>query len=256
MMMTGRPGWRALTCVQQVEARARPACGCRDTSTCGVVVVERRHHVARVARSCAPASFSRASAFSSTQRIDWSSSTIQIGFMVSASLRLSLRRDRVRRRVRQGSGISDPEIRAARPALAFDHAQVLLHEGLRQRQPEPAAALAPGHQRDRRCGRGWLRDARSVVDDMQVQCQPVAILAQRDLARDPGAQHELASPAAIRSASACAALCAMLSTRLDQLLLVAAEFGHGGVVVALDRQAAAGTRPGSGCAPARRLRGC
>ena len=47
-----------------------------------------------------------------------------------------------------------------------------------------------------------------------------------------------ALPASIFSASASAALWAMLSTRLDELLAVAAKFGDRDVVVAPDRQAA------------------
>ena len=65
------------------------------------------------------------------------------------------------------------------------------------------------------------------------------MLADGHLAGDARAQHQTwRSPAAICSASACAALCAMLSTRLDQLLAVAAELRDRGVVVALHLQAA------------------
>jgi hypothetical protein len=51
-----------------------------------------------------------------------------------------------------------------------------------------------------------------VVLDMQFQCQSPALLAHRHLARDARAQHDARIAAAMRSASAWAALCAMLST--------------------------------------------
>jgi hypothetical protein len=54
-----------------------------DTSTCGVSLSKRGQRVASVGEKLRVARFSRARAFSSTQRIDASSSTIQIGFMYS-----------------------------------------------------------------------------------------------------------------------------------------------------------------------------
>src|SRR5690606_24723958 len=62
----------------------------------------------------------------------------------------------------------DTEIRQSRPAFALDHPQVLLHEGLRQRQPEAAPAVAPGYERIENAVADIGRDARSIVDDMQV----------------------------------------------------------------------------------------
>jgi hypothetical protein len=85
MMMTGRPGCRALI----LSSRSRPeppgmrmsltrTCGpcCSSPPACSSAASTSRALVKlRVGRS------SRNSAFSSTKRIDWSSSTIQIGFM-------------------------------------------------------------------------------------------------------------------------------------------------------------------------------
>ena len=69
---------------------------------------------------------SRISAFSSTKRMDWSSSTIQIGFNVTSVIQTS-----------SGQRNQDLEIRPPRHALAFDQPMMLLHECLRQREPQP-----------------------------------------------------------------------------------------------------------------------
>ena len=45
---------------------------------------------------------------------------------------------------------------------------MLLHEGLRQRQPEAAAAFAPGHERIEDTVADLGGDARAIVDDMLV----------------------------------------------------------------------------------------
>ena len=62
----------------------------------------------------------------------------------------------------------DPEIRQSRPAFALDHTQVLLHEGLRQRQAQSASAVPPRHERIKNAVLDFRRDTRPVVDDMQV----------------------------------------------------------------------------------------
>ena len=79
MMMTGRPGRRSLT----LASRSRPEPpGMRMslTSTCGSSVSS-AVSTSRVVAKLRTGSCSRANAFSSTKRMDGSSSTIQMGFM-------------------------------------------------------------------------------------------------------------------------------------------------------------------------------
>ena len=89
---------------------------------------------------------------------------------------------------------------------------VLLDESLRQRQPQARAAFAPRHQRKEDPIADRLRDARAVVLDMQFQCQSIALLAERDLARDPRAQDDLRIAGRDALGQRLAALWAMLST--------------------------------------------
>jgi len=88
MMMTGRPGKRSFTFSSSSRPEA-PGMRMSLTRICGpsASVVSFR----ALSTSCALVKlrvgrFSRSSAFSSTKRIDWSSSTIQIGFMCRGSL--------------------------------------------------------------------------------------------------------------------------------------------------------------------------
>ena len=67
--------------------------------------------------------------FSNTNRMDWSSSTIQIGFMRRRPVSLTCK---LRSRQRD----HDTKNRSAGFAVALDHALMLLHKGLRQRQAE------------------------------------------------------------------------------------------------------------------------
>ena len=79
IMMTGKPGKRDLTVCSNSRPEA-PGMRMSETSTCGVS----SSSAAMASRALAKllvARFSRARAFSSTQRIDSSSSTIQIGFI-------------------------------------------------------------------------------------------------------------------------------------------------------------------------------
>ena len=83
MMITGRPGRRALTLLSRSMPEP-PGMRMSLTSTCGsssssAASTSRRWLKLRTA-NC-----SRASAFSSTKRMDWSSSTIQMGFMQAAA---------------------------------------------------------------------------------------------------------------------------------------------------------------------------
>ena len=69
---------------------------------------------------------------------------------------------------------------------------MLLHEGLRQRQPQTRPAFAPRHQRVEDAIADRLGHARAVVLDMQFQCQSPALLADGDLPRDARAQQRCA----------------------------------------------------------------
>src|SRR5471032_1356690 len=169
MIITGKPGKRDLTSCSKSSPES-PGMRMSDTSTCGVSTSSAAI-ASRALEKLLVTRFSLASAFSSTQRIDSSSSTIQIGFMSYVYPAIWI--------VYQGSGTGpagarlwqgqqDAEVRVSRPALAFDHAHVLLHEGLRQSQPQAAAALPPRHQRVENAIANLGGDARSIVDDMQV----------------------------------------------------------------------------------------
>jgi hypothetical protein len=77
---------------------------------------------------------SRASAFSSTKRMDWSSSTIQIGFMGGSGTGGGS--------AGSWQGISQAEV-GPPGCCRIRSCPGGLHEGLRQRQPQPRAAFAP-----------------------------------------------------------------------------------------------------------------
>ncbi len=69
---------------------------------------------------------------------------------------------------------------------------MLLHETLRQREPQTGATFAAGHQRIKDAVADVLRNARPVVDHLQFKCQPVALLGQRDLTQRTGAADDFA----------------------------------------------------------------
>jgi len=131
----------------------------------------------------------------------------------------------------------DSEQRPARLALAFDRALVLRDEGLRERETQTRPALAPRYQGIEDAISDGLRDARTVVLDMQFQCQAIALLAQRDLPCDPRAQHDAGVADGTPLGECQRGVVGDVEHRLDQLLAVADEVGDRGVVVALDRQA-------------------
>jgi hypothetical protein len=60
---------------------------------------------------------------------------------------------------------------------------------------------------------------------MQFQCQAIALLAEGDLARHAGAQHDARIAAAMRSRQRLRGVVGDVEHRLDQLLAVAAELG-------------------------------
>src|SRR6478609_10799638 len=90
-----------------------------------------------------------------------------------------------------GQRNQDLEIRPPRHAVALDQAMVLLHEGLRQRQPQAGPAFAPAHEREEDAVLDRVRYTGPVVDDMQFQCQSIALLAEGDLAPDPRLERQL-----------------------------------------------------------------
>ena len=81
--MTGRPGMRAFT-LDKSSMPEPPGMRMSLTSTCGASPSSRAASTSRPEEKLRTTSCSRASAFSSTKRMEWSSSTIQIGFMRSA----------------------------------------------------------------------------------------------------------------------------------------------------------------------------
>ena len=83
MMITGRPGRRSLTLASS-SIPEPPGMRMSDTSTCGAASSSAAS-TSRALVKLRTASPSRASAFSSTKRMEWSSSTIQIGFMLGLS---------------------------------------------------------------------------------------------------------------------------------------------------------------------------
>ena len=74
--------------------------------------------------------------------------------------------------------------------------------------------------------------ARPVVLDMQFQCQAITVLAERHLALDARAQDDLRASPARALDERLGGVADDVEHRLDELLAVAAEVGHAGVVVA------------------------
>jgi hypothetical protein len=172
-----------------------------DTSTCGTWPRRVRQRLAGRAKLLAGNS-SRPSAFSSTQRMERSSSMIQTGFMVFFShLVITVR---CMTSTESLAPAADARSGAPGPLAHFDGAVMLLDETLGDGQPEPAAPFASRTPADRRCLSRIFRECRAVVDHLQFECQAVALLRQRDLAQRAGAQTISPWPCI-----ACAALRAM-----------------------------------------------
>src|SRR5690606_6139344 len=121
------------------------------------------------------------------------------------------------------------EIRQTRPTLAFNQTPVLLHKRLGKWQAEPAAAFPSCNQGKEDAIEQATWYSRSIVDDMQFQCQ---------LMPDPGNDHMPGNPGAQPDdALACQRLRGIahqVEQCLDQLLLVGYQLRQAGVVVALD----------------------
>ena len=232
MMMTGSCGWRSFSLLQQLEARlarhadvATPAPAASPSSSAASASCART-------RSCATAMPSRASAFSSTQRIDRSSSTIQTGFMLRCGGLRAIGHGVRRWHSYRGQGLvggasaqqrkQDRETVRPGPALAFDHAAVLLRRTSARASGRGRCRLRAPTPADRRCVADRVRNAGSVVDDMQFQCQPMALAAQSS----PGARCGCAAdPARWRPSQRLRGVAHDVEQRLDQLLAVGREFG-------------------------------
>src|SRR5512134_1116076 len=80
----------------------------------------------------------------------------------------------------------------ARHALEGDGTVVLGDEILRDRQPQPAAVVAPGHQGVEDALAYRRGHARAVVDDLHADRMAVTAAGERDLAGDARAQGDLA----------------------------------------------------------------
>ena len=212
MMMTGRPGCFSLTLVSRSmpeppgmrmsrHQHLRPL----------VVVVERRQHVARVGEA-AHGEAPRAPA-------------------PSRARSGSIGRRRRSRSASCGASVGSPAGRAARAGRSWQRNQDLEDPSCRARcrirsvpwccwtkvcasvSPSPEPPSRPDTSGKKMRSRIASRNAGAVVLDMQFQCQSIALLAERDLPGDAGAQHDAAHrrPRCAR-ASAWQALCAMLST--------------------------------------------
>src|SRR5574338_94416 len=166
---------------------------------------------------------SRARAFSRTQRMERSSSTIQTVFMVALSWCIYRCLNLV------AKGQQDGEAGAPRLAVHFNEAVVLLDEALGQGQAQAAAPFPPGHQGIENLVADALRDTRAVVDDLQFQCQAETPLGKGDLARHPGAQADLALPL-----EGLGRIAGDVEDGLDELFPVGVDLRQAGVVVPTD----------------------
>src|SRR5215831_5398943 len=187
MMITGTSGKRCFTSLSSASPDS-PGMRMSETSTCGRLCSSAcctSFAVAKV-RYAMP---SRSSAFSSTQRIERSSSTIHTGFNGSprkgcwwplACMRIEPRSLTLRAGTAGFQRQEDGEHRAPGNALAFDRSVVLRDESLGDRQPQPAAPFAPRHERIEDPVADQIGNARAVVLDRHGERQLVATLRERD----------------------------------------------------------------------------
>src|SRR5579862_708575 len=90
-----------------------------------------------------------------------------------------------------GQRYQNLEIGPARNTVALDHAVMLLHKGLRKRQSQARPAFSARHQRVKDAVLDRVRHARSIVDDMQFQCQSIPLLIEDNLTGDAGLEGDL-----------------------------------------------------------------
>ncbi len=86
---------------------------------------------------------------------------------------------------------------------------VLLNKSLRQCQSQPGTAFTPRYQGIENTVFDEVRHARSIVDDMQFQCQAITLLAESDLTRNSGLESDL-------RISRCNALCQRVGGFVDE----------------------------------------
>ena len=115
---------------------------------------------------------------------------------------------------------------------------VLLHKGLRQCQSQPRTPITPRHQRVENAVLDRVRHTGPVVNDMQFQCQSVALFAKSHLPRNPRAENDLCVPQRDPFGQRLGRVVGDVEHGLDQLFAVAPELGDGRVVVAFDTQPA------------------
>ncbi|MCY1532680.1 hypothetical protein D9M68_679630 [compost metagenome] len=109
---------------------------------------------------------------------------------------------------------------------------VLLDKGLRQREPQAGAAIASRHKREKDAVLDRVWYARPVVDDMQFQCQAIALLAKRDLPTHTGLENDLRLTRRDAFGQRLRRVVRDVEHGLDELLAVTAKLGNGSVVVA------------------------
>src|SRR5690554_2382259 len=169
--------------------------------------------------------FLRASAFSSTQRMERSSSTIQTVFMVQARSSWVVARCSQRA---VGNRQEDGKAGSTGLALHIDQPLMLFDESLGNRQSEAAAATA-GHQGIEDFAADFFRNAGAVVDNLQFQRQKEAPFGEGYLAGNAGAQMNFAV-----SVDGLGGVPNDVQNGLDQLLRVSGEVGQTDVVVTTD----------------------
>src|SRR4029079_15146691 len=108
---------------------------------------------------------------------------------------------------------------------------MLMDKGLCDGQPQTAATLAAGHQREEDFVANCIRHAGAIVDDLHHQAEAVQATRQSDLTRDAGSQDDLTvAPERLSGVAS------DVEQRLDDLLLVYGYGGRAHIVVATDTQ--------------------
>src|ERR1700758_2495591 len=115
------------------------------------------------------------------------------------------------------------EIGPARDTVALDHAVMLLHKGLRKRQSQACPALPARHQRVEDAVLDRVRHARSIVDDMQFQCQSIPLLVEDNLTSDAGLEDDLRVTRGASFGERLRGVVDDVERGLDELLAIAAK---------------------------------
>src|SRR5574343_1065900 len=133
---------------------------------------------------------SRERVFSSTQRMERSSSTIQTGFMICWLILLSEQASD-----KQNSGLfygqAQGEGGMPGPAGAIDGPMMVVNEILSDGQTQTAPPFASGNQRIEHTLPDIVGNTRPVVDHLDLHGQPITFLGQRHLAQRTGLEHDL-----------------------------------------------------------------